>query len=563
MKNKNRTLYFRSATYPIAVLGLLFILTSCSRSEGWSILPEPTDVENIKDVKVEATTTPGRYQLGPDRDFDCSDVSQITPAECQALIALYESTGGLNWSDNAGWLQSNTPCTWSGITCTGDHISEIQLSFNQLRGILPPELGDLSELRVLALYSNQLHGVIPPELGDLPELGYLGLSSNLLTGPLPGELVKLGKLRSLELGFNQLGGTILPEIGNLTGLESLDLSHNQFSGPIPNELGHLGNLSLLQLSHNQLTGSIPTALGDLSKLSQLDLSYNQLQGAVPEPVVNLPQRALWGNQLDGTVTTEEQIPVNVDYMGIHFSADPALASSIWPEAIPGIPASEGEPFWMATPEHIRFTFADPWLPPGRSRMGINLVAEAQILIFPTRGLADIDPWGSEQVEKLQRLLLEGELEPAADFPMFPLNNAFQVFRVQAKYLATEDIQGLRYITQYTQDNIPAINNQDLFYTFQGLSLDGGCYVAGFFPLTTNLVSDKPEITENWESYKDNYENYISETTALLNQAAATEFTPDLTLLDSLITSMHLDSNGRSCNGIQSSTWNSPQVEAAH
>ena len=41
----------------------------------------------------------------------------------------------------------------------------LDLSFNQLSGGIPPELGNLTELEWLALRFNDLSGSIPPEFG--------------------------------------------------------------------------------------------------------------------------------------------------------------------------------------------------------------------------------------------------------------------------------------------------------------------------------------------------------------------------------------------------------------
>jgi hypothetical protein len=53
--------------------------------------------------------------------FDCSAVSEIPLIECQALEALYNSTNGDGWTDRSGWLTTNTPCSWRGVTCNTGH----------------------------------------------------------------------------------------------------------------------------------------------------------------------------------------------------------------------------------------------------------------------------------------------------------------------------------------------------------------------------------------------------------------------------------------------------------
>jgi hypothetical protein len=328
-------------------------------------------------------------------------------------------------------------------------------------------------------------------------------------------------------------------LDNLVSLELLDLSYNQFSGAIPSELGNLTNLSNLYLSHNELSGEIPTALANLSKLDELDLGYNQLRGAVPEFITLVPQRILWGNQLDGTITSKGQEPMVVDYEGVRFSVDPSLATSIWPEVIPAKPILEDEPFWYASPEHIRFTFANPNLPLGRSRMGINLAAEAQILVYPLTKLVEIEPWGPSRIEALQNLLAERGSFPDGELPLLPVTNAAQMFHAQAQYLDFGNIQGIRFISQHTQEARPIMLSKEIFYTFQGFTDDEVYYVAAFFPVTTVVLPDTIEV-DDWDAFNANYTTYLAETTTALDQLPPTDFTPDLALLDSVIASLSLE-----------------------
>lgn len=41
-----------------------------------------------------------------------------------SLAVFYESTGGLNWRNNAGWLSGDNECLWFGITCNSDGFVE-------------------------------------------------------------------------------------------------------------------------------------------------------------------------------------------------------------------------------------------------------------------------------------------------------------------------------------------------------------------------------------------------------------------------------------------------------
>lgn len=120
----------------------------------------------------------------------------IPDGERQALVALYNQTGGPSWRTSDGWLGSvGTECSWYGVRCddAGTHVIGLNLSFDNLTGSIPPELGSLSELSSLELQFNQLSGRIPVELAQLPQLTVLHLDHNRLTDSIPPQL---GRCRS-------------------------------------------------------------------------------------------------------------------------------------------------------------------------------------------------------------------------------------------------------------------------------------------------------------------------------------------------------------------------------
>lgn len=239
--------------------------------------------------------------------FDCGTVTEIPQIQCEALVALYESTNGDNWTTNTDWVETNTPCRWYGVTCDAGDVRRLDLDGNQLSGAIPPGLGDLTGLTGLYLSYNRLSGAIPPELSNLANLEYLSLEVNELGGSIPSELGSLTKLQSLDLTGNQLAGSIPPELGNLTSLHRLQLGANQLSGPIPTELGNLSMLTWLDLYGNQLSGGIPPELGDLSALTILGLSSNDLSGSIPPELGDLAALQYLfanNNQLTGTIPSE-------------------------------------------------------------------------------------------------------------------------------------------------------------------------------------------------------------------------------------------------------------------
>ncbi|MBE7383544.1 MAG: leucine-rich repeat domain-containing protein [Leptolyngbya sp. SIO1E4] len=169
----------------------------------------------------------------------------------------------------------------------------LDLGRNQLRK-LPPEIGQLTNLRQLNLGSNQL-STLPPEIGQLIHLRQLDLRSNQMR-MLPPEIGRLTKLQQLDLSYNQLR-SLPPEIGQLINLQKLDLGSNQLS-ILPPEIRQLTNLQQLDLFNNQLQALLPE-IRQLIHLQQLDLSYNQLRALPPEirQLIHLQQLDLVSNQL--------------------------------------------------------------------------------------------------------------------------------------------------------------------------------------------------------------------------------------------------------------------------
>ena len=266
----------------------------------------------------------------------CPLITQISLEECRTLEKLFFDTDGPNWINIRGWLRSNQPCEWYGVTCLSEgwprRITKIDLSGNDLSGSLPGELSRLTQLRelridnsgpghrfrkltgnlpavlgqlehleVLLLGNNDFTGSIPMEYGNLASLQQLSLANNKLTGPVPESFAELGNVRRMDLSGNQLAGTIPDVFAALTSLEDLDLSSNLFTGPVPTALGRLTKLRSLNLSGNALTGALPDTLANLSRLIWLSLADNDLAGALPlhtaRFAAGINSCSLSGNQL--------------------------------------------------------------------------------------------------------------------------------------------------------------------------------------------------------------------------------------------------------------------------
>ena len=252
------------------------------RSSGQLQTSAPLNFETKDSYAVTVSVSDG------DGGADSINVTINVTADRAALVALYNATGGANWTNNTNWLSNEPLSEWHRVETDEDgRVTALRLVANGLSGEIPAELENLTNLQVLSLSTNTLSGEIPAELGNLTNLQILSLSANELSGEIPEELANLANLRRLDLFQNGLSGEIPAELGNLANLEWLYLHSNELSGEIPAELGDLANLQYLYLSENELSGEIPAELGNLTNLQLLYLDSNKLSGKIPARLGNL------------------------------------------------------------------------------------------------------------------------------------------------------------------------------------------------------------------------------------------------------------------------------------
>ncbi|OQW90521.1 MAG: hypothetical protein BWK78_06785, partial [Thiotrichaceae bacterium IS1] len=114
------------------------------------------------------------------QNFACTRVMEIPVAECNALIALFDSTSGKSWTSKEGWRNTLTPCSWKGISCDGGKVTAIDLSNNNLLGSLPSDFSALSGLQTFDVSGNSgLTGALPESLTSISSLNELKVSSGV------------------------------------------------------------------------------------------------------------------------------------------------------------------------------------------------------------------------------------------------------------------------------------------------------------------------------------------------------------------------------------------------
>ncbi|PSR98803.1 Receptor-like protein [Actinidia chinensis var. chinensis] len=201
---------------------------------------------------------------------------------------------------------------------------DVDLSSNQLKGLIPDSFGNMISLMNLDLSLNQLEGGIPKSFSnlthlktlsirynslteELPEflegnsLQVLNLEGNKLSGAIPESIGQCSSLIRLFLGNNSLNGTVTKSIGRLSKLEHLDISQNMFSGSISFICTSVGvQLRYLDLSNNQLSGRLPDCWDRFENLSAVNLANNNLSGKLPNSMgSNLQALQLRNNSFHG------------------------------------------------------------------------------------------------------------------------------------------------------------------------------------------------------------------------------------------------------------------------
>ncbi|MDI9312922.1 MAG: hypothetical protein QM535_22115, partial [Limnohabitans sp.] len=225
-----------------------------------------------------------------------------------ALVNLYNSTQGNQWTNNANWLSSNPINTWYGVKMSSDgsKLTELHLYNNNLVGKIDILDRSFQDLAILDLSYNHISGFkIEPYIlfGSLFNLYELVLSGNQLTSlDIPPNFI-FSNLNRLYLNSNPLNTlasninfysqpsyilTTMPYLFYLdlsnTTLNSLDIPDNSM-----NQLFflYLNNTSFqsIHIGNNALNNFYNLDLGSNSTVQSLSIGDGSLNAA---STINFP-----------------------------------------------------------------------------------------------------------------------------------------------------------------------------------------------------------------------------------------------------------------------------------
>ena len=150
---------------------------------------------------------------------------------------------------------------------------------------IPPEIGELKNLKILIITGNKELPSIPPEIGNLDSLLTLDISNNEITA-IPPEIGNCKKIYAFEFIANKI--TRIPdEICDMVSLKRIDANSNLINY-VPEDIGNMPVIHGIDLEWNKLK-HVPNSLIPLS-LDDVKLCFNDSLMFTEE------QKAAWGFQ---------------------------------------------------------------------------------------------------------------------------------------------------------------------------------------------------------------------------------------------------------------------------
>ncbi|KAF8662944.1 hypothetical protein HU200_055529 [Digitaria exilis] len=231
--------------------------------------------------------------------------------EVGTLLAFKAELTGHGTVVLPSWNASTGLCNWEGVGCSSGHVVALTLpSYGPTAASLRPS--ETSRLRVLALKENNLSGVLPHSLYNLSLLKDFEVQENMLSGTIAADIGdRFPSIEILSFANNQFSGSIPASLSNISSLTMLGLHANSFSGYVPHDLGRLQGLIYLSLNDNKLEANdthgweFMTSLSNCSQLQFLVLRKNSYSGQLPSSIENLSStlQALYlgDNRISGVI----------------------------------------------------------------------------------------------------------------------------------------------------------------------------------------------------------------------------------------------------------------------
>lgn len=235
---------------------------------------------------------------------------------------------------------------------------------------------------------------------------------------------------------------------------------------------------------------------------------------------------------ESTATTAPAQPAanRFTYEGVSFDLDPAIATGANGQIVTEKQGSTDGPYWDANPRYPNIIL--------RGYPITQSAFQPIIAVYPVEDFRRLSPPAAQIIDQLQNLLAQKPADQER-IPLLPVWNAAQVFHSNMQYVNFQNGSGVRYLTLYAQYPAP-INNKDLFYTFQGLTSDGRYYISAILPINqSSLPASAEAVSQADKEAQAKNSTYYPNIASTLSAQPTNGFTPDLSKLDALITSLSI------------------------
>lgn len=214
---------------------------------------------------------------------------------------------------------------------------------------------------------------------------------------------------------------------------------------------------------------------------------------------------------------------------LSFNLNPSVAAGVVGEVVPAEDAGPEGPYFATYPAHAECLLTGYALS--------DRFHEPRLYAWPVAEYAAMNPGAAEVIARMGTFLVERPAAPES-VPFLPLWGAAQMMQAKVSYLDFQNGTGVRFLTQYGQAANP-INNNEMFYTFQGMTDDGVYWLGAVLPVShPSLPADGMDVPGgDWAAFSETYEVYITGIEATLNGLADDSFTPSLAALDALVRSV--------------------------